>query len=165
MGAVIREATVQDMAAVLEINNFEVLNGVATFDLEPRSLEAQMKWFHDHASPYCVLVAEDEGRIVGWGSLSPYSARAGYRFTAEDSVYVHHDHFRRGIGRALLRALVERALKEGYHSLIGLVTSENVASLALHAELGFVEAGRTREVGFKFGRWLDVVTVQRLLAD
>jgi phosphinothricin acetyltransferase len=159
----IREAVEADMPAVLSIYNQEVLEGVATFDLEPRSLEAQLRWLEEHARPYCAIVACDDSEVVGFGSLSPYHARPGYRFTVEDTVYVHRERRREGIGRLILAALIAFGREQGFHVMLGRIASENEASLALHRALGFEEAGREREVGHKFGRWLDVVTMQLIL--
>jgi phosphinothricin acetyltransferase len=98
--------------------------------------------------------------VVGWGALNRFHARSAYRRTVENSVYVRADRQRRGIGRLLLMDLIERARGLGHREIIGLVCAEQEGSLALHRAVGFVEAGRLRGVGFKFGRWLDVVYVQ-----
>jgi phosphinothricin acetyltransferase len=159
----VRPARAEDMPAVLAIYNHEVAHGVATFDTEPRTLEEQVAWLAEHSDPYCAIVAEDGGQVVGFGCLSRYHSRPAYGLTVEDTVYVHQDRRREGIGRLLLAALLDEARSRGFHAVLGRITGENLPSLELHARLGFVEGGVEREVGRKFDRWLDVVTVQIIL--
>ena len=159
----IRAATEADLPSVLAIYNYEVMNGVATFDTVPRTLDDQMAWLTEHAHPYCALVAERAGEILGYGSLSRYKDRPAYDLTVEDTVYVHQDHRREGIGRVLLAALILEGRKRGFHAILGRITGENEASIELHRACGFVDAGRELEVGQKFGRWLDVVTMQLMV--
>ena len=160
----IRPARLDDAEAIRSIYNHEVANGTATFDLEPRSLATQRDWLTERAGAHVVLVAELDDRIVGFGSLSKYKERAAYSGTVEDSVYVAPQMQGRGIGIALLEALVERARDHGFHTLIARIGHESEGSIAVHARAGFVEIGREREAGRKFGRWLDVVIMQRLVA-
>jgi phosphinothricin acetyltransferase len=159
----VREATPADQRAILDIYNGAVLNSTATFDLEPRTWEEQQRWCEEHQSPYQVLVAVVGETVVGWGSLSPFRAKPGYRFTAEDSIYVHQDFSGRGIGGALLERLVEAAQRGGFHSIIALIDGDNAVSVRLHERSGFRHVGRFPEVGFKFGRWLDVMHMQKML--
>ena len=105
----------------------------------------------------------DDGEVVGFGALSQYRERAGYATTVEDSVYVHEDHRGKGVGRLLLAELVERATAHGFHALMAKVVGDHQASINLHAAAGFDVVGHEREVGRKFGRWLDVVLLERLL--
>lgn len=162
----VRDAGEEDLDAILDIYNQEVLNGVATFDLEPRTMEEQRRWLSEHAAPYCALVAVDEaGAVLGYASLSRYQRKRGYDLAAEDTVYIRPEYHRRGIGRQLLSALLRRARAAGFHTVLGRIESSNVASIELHRALGFEIVGTEREVGLKFGRWLDVVTVQTLLTD
>jgi phosphinothricin acetyltransferase len=156
----IRPAREDDMRAVLAIYNYEVDHGVATFDTEPRTLEEQLAWLAEHRDPYCAIVADDAQEVVGFGCLSRYHSRPAYGLTVEDTVYVHQDRRREGIGRLLLASLLDEGRSRGFHTVLGRITGENLPSLELHARLGFVEAGVEREVGRKFGRWLDVVTMQ-----
>ena len=111
-----------------------------------------------------VTVAEGGGEVIGWGALSPWKSRCAYARSAEASVYVRHDRHRRGVGRALLLGLLERAQAAGLHTVIGGTCSEQTASLALQAALGFAPVGTFREVGRKFDRWLDVTYMQLRLA-
>jgi L-amino acid N-acyltransferase YncA len=160
---VVREATAADQQAILDIYNEAVLDSTASFDLEPRTWDEQQRWFEEHRAPYRVFVATAEGSVVAWGSLSPFRAKPGYRFTAEDSIYVHKDFRRRGIGAALLERLIEAAQSGGFHSIMALIDGDNTVSVRLHERFGFRPVGTFREVGFKFGRWLDVVHMQKML--
>lgn len=162
----IRQAQREDCPAILGIYNEAVLTTTASYDVEPRPLEHRLAWFDDHARhDYPVFVAVDAatGAIVGWSSLSRYHDRFGFRFTAENSVYVAASHRGRGIGRLLLAPLLDAAQARGLHAIIAAVDASNEASLRLHAAFGFVQVGLFREVGHKFGRWLDVAYLQRLL--
>ena len=127
------------------------------------SEQERAAWFSAHGADYPVTVAERDGEIIGWGSLSKFHPRSAYRRTVENSVYVRHDLHRQGIGFALLGDLVERAKSIGHHAIMALIDSGQRGSIALHEKYGFVEVGRLREVGFKFGRWGDVVYMQRML--
>lgn len=159
----IRDAAFGDLGAINEIYNHEVLHGTATWDYETWTMEQRREWFagHDTATP--VLVAESSGQIGGFAYLSMYRPRPGYRHTREDTVYVHRDTRGQGIGDALLSALVERARIIGVHCVVGIIEAGNGASLRLHRNHGFRETGTVREIGRKFGRWLDVTTVELLL--
>jgi L-amino acid N-acyltransferase YncA len=162
----VRPATQADLPAILEIYNEAVRNTTATYDAESQTLEERIAWFEgQRAQGYPVLVAEEEatGRIVGWSCLRPYHARSGYRFTAENSVYVAADRRGQGIGKLLLAPLIEAGRQRGLHAIIAGIDSESEASLRLHASFGFVEVGHLKEVGFKFGRWLDVIYMELLL--
>ena len=159
----VRSATVEDAPAILEIYNHEVLTSTVTFDLVPRTLAEQELWITDRSGAHVVLVVEDGGEVLGFGALSQYRERAGYATTVEDSVYVHEDHRGKGVGRILLAELVERATAHGFHALMAKVVGDHQASINLHAAAGFEVVGHEREVGRKFGRWLDVVLLERLL--
>jgi L-amino acid N-acyltransferase len=160
----IRAAEPDDAPAILDIYNHEVLTSVVTFDLVPRTEEEQQAWIEDRSGAHVVLVAvDDAGRVVGFGALSPYRERPGYATTVEDSVYVHRDHRGAGVGAALLDALVETARSHGFHALMAKVVGGHETSITLHARAGFDVVGHEREVGRKFGRWLDVVLMERLL--
>ncbi len=159
----IRPARLDDAEAIRSIYNHEVAHGTATFDLEPRTLAAQRSWLTERSGAHVVLVAELEDELVGFGSLSKYKERAAYSGTVEDSVYVAPDMQGKGIGIALLEALIERARDHGFHTLIARIGHESEGSIAVHERAGFAEIGREREVGRKFGRWLDVVIMQRMV--
>jgi L-amino acid N-acyltransferase len=160
----IRLARPADLPAISGIYNHYVLASTCTYQTEPETIEARAAWFAAHSpSSHPVTVAELAGEIVGWGSLSPYNVRSGYRRTVEDSVYVRHDAQRRGTGKALLGDLIDRAGQAGHHTVIAGVDAEQQPSILLHERAGFTRVAHLREVGFKFGRWLDVVYLQRML--
>jgi L-amino acid N-acyltransferase YncA len=159
-----RLATIDDAEAIRTIYNREVVGSTVTFDLVPRSLEDQQAWLDEHsgAHPAVVAVAED-GRVCGFGSLSPYRPRPAYRTTVEDSVYVDPGYQGQGVGRAILSELVALAGAHGFHAVIGRIVGGHEASIGLHRACGFEQIGVEREVGRKFGKWLDVVLMQLLL--
>lgn len=144
----VRPATRADVPAILEIYNHAVLHTTASYDLEPVSLESRLAWFDQRVrGGWPVLVTALDGEVTGWATFGPFREKPGYRFTAEHSVYVRHDCRGQGLGRAL-------------HSLVGGVDAGNAGSLAFHEGLGFRQVAHFREVGFKFGRWLDLVFLQ-----
>jgi phosphinothricin acetyltransferase len=159
----IRPAADADLDAILAIYNEQVENSTATFDVQPRSMEAQREWVNQFQHPYLLLVAEEDREIVGWGCLHPFGAKPGYRFTAENSVYVRKDVRGAGIGKALLVALIEAAATNGFHTIVARIAGDNPVSVTLHEAHGFEQMGREREVGYKFDRWLDVIVMQRML--
>jgi L-amino acid N-acyltransferase len=160
----IRPATVTDLPAVRAIYNHYVATSTCTYQVEPESEADRLAWFTKRAAAHPVVVAEAGGEVVGWAALSPWSSRCGYASTVEASVYVRHDRHRRGLGRALLADLIERAKRLGHHVVIGGASSDQTASLALQMALGFVPVGTFREVGYKFGRRLDVTYSQLILS-
>lgn len=159
----IRPAMVADLEAINAIYNHFVLHSTCTYQTEPETPADRRKWFDRHGPEHPVIVTEIAGEILGWGSLSPFHARAAYRHTVENSVYVRHDAHRQGIGSALLGDLIVRAREIGHHAIIAGIDGEQSASVALHAKHGFVQVGHLSQVGFKFGRWLDVVYMQLML--
>jgi phosphinothricin acetyltransferase len=166
MTPTIRLATAADVSAINEIYNYYVHRSTCTYQLEPEPLEGRQVWFAAHQSEkYPVTVAEFDGRVIGWGSLSKFRDRAAYDGTVEASVYIHHDHHRRGLGRALLVDLIDRARAIGYHTLIGGTSADQTASLRLQESLGFSRVAHFKEVGYKFGQWLDVIFLQLMLKD
>ncbi len=162
--ATVRDATEADVPSILAIYNHAILNSTATFDVEPQTIEEKIAWFRETRHPHCVIAAESEGEVVGWACLRPFRAKAAYRFTAEDSVYVRKDRLGQGIGALLMRRLVELAAGNGFHSVIAGIAGDNPASVRLHQRFGFQIVGVEREVGYKFERWVDVVWMQLLLA-
>ncbi len=161
----VRAATVEDLPAILEIYNHVVLHSTATADETPRSLEARRAWFDEHVTQGLpVIVATDEeGRVLGWGSLNRYKERTGYRFTVENSVYVAESARGRGVGRALLAEQVAAARRLGMHAILAGIDGDNAASMALHSKQGFVEVARLKQVVYKFERWLDVIYLELLI--
>ena len=155
-----------DADAVRRIYNAEVVTTTVTFDLVERTAAEQFAWIEDHTGGHPAIVAVDDehpGEILGFASLSPYRSRPAYAPTVEDSVYVHRDHRGRGVGRLLLGDLIELARDHGFHSVMARIVGGHETSIALHQACGFEEVGREREVGRKFGKWLDVVLMQRML--
>lgn len=159
----VRRATLADAEAIRHIYNVEVESSTVTLDLVPRSLADQQDYQARRQGTYVVLVATEGGQVVGFGSLSPYRDRPGYNATAEDSVYVRRDHQGRGVGRALLEDLVSVARAHGFHSLMARVAADHIVSRSLHEAQGFAVIGTEREIGRKFGRWIDMDLLQRLL--
>lgn len=160
----LRLATADDLVAINDIYNYYVPRSTCTYQLEPETLADRQLWFDEHSpDKYPVLVAEVDGRVAGWGSLSKFRERAAYAPTVEASVYIHHQMHRRGLGRLLLRDLIERARAAGFHSIIGGASADQTASIALQESLGFRRVAHLVEVGYKFGQWLDVVYLQLML--
>ena len=154
-----------DLAAINDIYNHYVLNSTCTYQEEPESMEDRRRWFERHGEAHPIIVAEAEKRIIGWGSLSAYHARSAYRRTVENSVYVHHEFHRRGIGSLLLKELIVRARDIGHRAIIAAIDGDQPASVALHVAFEFQHVGRLEQVGFKFERWLDVIYMELLLED
>jgi phosphinothricin acetyltransferase len=156
-------AGVGDAEAIRSIYNLEVTGSTVTFDLVPRTLAEQEAWLAEHAGVHPAVVAELDGEVVGFGSLAPYRNRPAYATTVEDSVYVRGDRRGAGCGRAILAELVRLATVHGFHAVMARIVGGHEASIGLHTACGFELVGVEREVGRKFGRWLDVVLMQRLL--
>ena len=157
----IRPARPDDVPAIQRIYNREVIAGVATFDEWPWSSERRRAWFEQQREEL-VLVAVGDRSVLGFAYLAPRE-KSGYRFTREATVYVDPTHHRGGVGRRLVEALIEGARGRDLHALLARVEAGNAASIALFEELGFEREGLQREVGYKHGRWLDVVELQLLL--
>lgn len=159
--ALIRDAREDDMGAVMEIYNDAVANTTAIWNDEQVDLENRLDWFRTRrARGFPVLVAEFEGRVAGYASYGDWRAFDGFRHTVEHSVYVEKDHQGAGIGKLLMQALIKRASENGIHVMIAGIEANNSASIALHEKLGFRNGGTFREVGKKFGRWLDLTFME-----
>jgi len=159
----VRVATGDDVPTLLAIYNHAVRTTTATFDLDEWTLAERMVWFEKFTDRYPLLVAVEAGEVVGYGCLSPFRDKPAYRNSAETSVYVHPEHQRKGIGRHLVEALVERARTIGFHTLIAGITTGNVGSVLLHEALGFQLVGTFRQVGYKFDVWQDVEFYQLMI--
>ncbi|MDE2362665.1 MAG: N-acetyltransferase [Hyphomicrobiales bacterium] len=164
MSALIRAARENDVAAIADILNDAIVNTLATWMHHPFSLENRIEWFlaRQHES-FPVLVADIDGVVAGYASFGPFRAYDGYARTVEHSVYIHRDFRRRGLGRALMKPLIEAGRKRGDHVMVGAIGLPNDASVALHSQLGFAEVGRMPEVGWKFDAWRDLLLVQKIL--
>ena len=162
-GVAVRLARATDAEAIRTMYNLEVTESTVTFDLVPRTVADQEAWLAEHEGVHPAVVAEAEGEVVAFGSLGPYRSRPAYATTVEDSVYVRRDRRGAGYGRAVLGELVRLGTVHGFHAVMGRIVGGHEASIGLHAACGFDLVGVEREVGRKFGRWLDVVVMQRLL--
>jgi L-amino acid N-acyltransferase len=160
---VLRLARPDDAEATRQIYNLEVTTSTVTFDLVPRSLDEQRRWIGARSGAHAVVVAEDDGEIVGFGSLSSWRDRPAYATSVEDSVYVRRDYQGRGVGKTLLTELVRVGRAHGFHAVFARIVGGHESSVALHRSLGFEVVGTEREVGRKFGKWLDVVVMELLL--
>jgi L-amino acid N-acyltransferase len=168
MGVQIRLAERRDAAGIRAIYNHYVTESTTLFDMVPRTLDEQVQWLDEHSGGHPAVVAVARGEdgaehVVGFGSLSPFRTRPAYATTVENSVYLRADYQGRGIGRMVLEELIRLSESHGFHSVIARIAGSNDASIALHTACGFELVGTEREVGRKFGRWLDVVEMQRLL--
>jgi L-amino acid N-acyltransferase YncA len=161
----IRPSHDDDIEEIAQIYAHHVLHGVASFEDVPPPVAEMARRRADivvRGLPY--LVAERGGRLVGYCYAGPYRSRIGYRFTVEDSIYIAADETGRGIGRALLSEVVDRSAELGYRQMIAVIGgSETIASIRLHEALGFASIGTFPAIGFKFGRWVDSVYMQRAL--
>jgi len=161
----VRRAHAGDAEAVGAIYNAEVTRSTVTFDLVPRTWAENMMWIEEHQGAHPAVVAVEGGVVAGFGSLSPFRERPAYSTTVEDSVYVDQ-HFRgRGIGSLILAELVRLATHHGFHTVVARISGDNAASVTLHARQGFELVGVEREVGRKFGHWIDVTVMQLMLQE
>jgi len=164
-GVVIRPSRETDVIEIAAIYGYHVLHGLASFEEVPPvpdELASRRRDILARGLPY--LVAERSGRVLGYCYAGPYRTRSAYRFTVEDSIYIDQTEAGRGLGRALLAALLDRCTELGYRQMIAVIGgSDTWPSIRLHAALGFTRAGVLRAVGFKFGRWVDIVLMQRTL--
>lgn len=154
----VRKAEPKDLSELLEIYNYEVEYGISTFDLHKKTLDERKSWFKAHTqSLYPILVLEQDGHVAGYSSLSPYREKEAYKSTVELSVYIHPKYRGRGIASALLCEILSYArYNKNIHTVISVITSGNIASQKLHEKFGFDFCGTIKEVGFKFGKYLDI---------
>lgn len=163
----IRPATLADAPAITAIYAHHTLHGTGTFDEVPPSeaeMAAKLGKLLEAGAPW--LVSEDGGAVTGFAYAAQFRDRSAYRYTAEDSIYIHPNHQGKGLGSALLEALIEASRAYGFREILAVIgDSANTGSIRVHRRFGFQDAGVIRNVGFKFGRWLDVVFMQLSLAD
>ncbi|MGK9046098.1 GNAT family N-acetyltransferase [Stutzerimonas chloritidismutans] len=161
----IRDALDTDLAGILRIYNDAVENSTAIWNDRIVDLDNRRAWLAErHDQGYPVLVAIDEGgQVAGYASFGPWRPHDGFRHTVENSVYVSPDHRGSGIGRSLMKALIERARQLEKHVMVAFIESENRASVHMHQQLGFIHVGQMRQIGCKFGRWLDLTMMQLTL--
>jgi L-amino acid N-acyltransferase YncA len=162
----IREATGSDLAECQAIYAHHVLEGTGTFEETPPPLETITGRYEDIVrAGWAWLVAADASGILGFAYYTQFRPRSAYRFTAEDSVYVRDDVRGQGVGKALVGALISHAEQAGFRQMLAVIgDSENVGSIGVHSSLGFQRVGMLRDVGFKFGGWIDLVFMQRNLS-
>lgn len=160
----IRDARLEDLAMILDIYNEVIATSTAIYNDDPLNPGEFAVWFQDRlAAGYPVLVAEENGAILGFASFGDFRPRPGFRFTVEHSVHLAPAARGKGIGSALVSALFPRAQALGKHSMLGAVDAANAGSIAFHEKLGFTQVGVLPQVGFKFGRWLDLVYMQKFI--
>jgi L-amino acid N-acyltransferase YncA len=150
---------------ILAIFNEAIINSTALYDYKPRSLASMTAWFENKTKGnYPVIGAvTDTGALLGFTSYGPFRAHPAYKYTVEHSVYIAVEHRGKGLGKQLLQAIIRAARDQDYHALIGAIDSENAASIRLHRSCGFKQVGKLPEIGYKFGRWLDVDFYQLIL--
>ena len=151
--------------AILDIFNDAIATSTALYDYEPRTPRSMVGWFDaKRAGGFPVIGVEDAaGTLLGFGSYGAFRAWPAYKYSVEHSVYVHRDHRGKGLGRVIVRELIEAARRNDRHAMIGGIDATNAGSIALHERLGFRHVGTLPQVGFKFGRWLDLAFYQLLL--
>lgn len=164
MNIILRPYQTTDTAAILEIINYNILNSTALYDYNTRTLEQQQALLNDKIKKgFPVIVAENDGDLVGFGMYAEFRFREANQFTVEHSVYVDHLANGKGIGKLLLAELIRLAREQGMHTMIGVIDTENKGSVVFHEKFGFKTSGVIREVAYKFDRWLDTVFMQLML--
>ncbi len=159
----IRPATAADLPAISAIYNHSVRTSTCTFALEPETLAERQAWFGGRTAAHPVIVADVDGEVIGWAALSTWNKRSGYDTTVEWSVYIRDDWQRKGVASVLLKELIVLAKAAGHRTIIGGVSADQTPSLEFHRRHGFVDVAHFRQVGYKFGQWLDVVYLQLML--
>jgi len=160
----IREAVEQDLEQMLAIYNDIILNTTAVYDYQPHTIDMRREWFKTKQQQgFPVFVAENDGKIVGFSSIGPFRAWAAYKYSVENSIYVAANQRGKGIGKQLMPPLIEAAKQLQMHTIIAGIDSTNDASIGLHKQFGFEEVAHFKEVGYKFGRWLDLTFLQLIL--
>lgn len=162
---VIRPITQDDVVSCLDIYNYEVVNGVATLDFEPRTLPEWQEWFDAHQTvEHCIFVGLMGDVVVGYASLSPYRTKDAFKSTVELSIYIHQDHRGKGVASKLMAHILEHAKEnDTLHTVVSVITAGNEGSTKLHSRFGFTYCGLTPEVGFKHGKYQDTETYALLV--
>jgi len=156
----IRTADIKDIPSITEIYNDAILHTTATCDTEIKSIENRIEWFNDHSKKYPIIVAVENEKVIGWASMSRWSDRIAYEDTAEISVYIHKDFRDMGIGKSLIKEIIEAGKISGLHCVLSRITQGNEKSIYLHEKFGFTHVGVMKEVANKFGKILDVHMMQ-----
>ncbi|MCX7841942.1 MAG: GNAT family N-acetyltransferase [Clostridia bacterium] len=160
---IIRDAVIEDIEELAGIYNWAVANTTASFDINVQSLESRRQWFNGYGGKYPLLVAETDGKIIGYTSLSKFREKEGFFRTVELSVYIHPDYHGRGAGKALMKEVIERARSLEHHVIMACITAGNDISVGMHERLGFEFCGRIRHAGYKFEQWQDLLLYQLIL--
>lgn len=162
----VRDARESDLPEILAIHNNAIAETTAIWDTELADLAERQAWFEARTAAGCpILVAEIDGEVAGYASYGQFRPKSGYRFSVENSVYVAEKFHRRGVAKALMVELLVRAERGGVHSMIAAIETSNAISITLHEKFGFVVVGQMPEVGYKFGRWMDLTLMQIVLGD
>ena len=160
----IRPFEIKDTQSILDIINYNILNSTALYDYKTRDFETQKTILEDKINKgFPVIIAEYNGKLVGFGMYSEFRFREAYKFTVEHSVYVSPNEMGKGIGKMIMAQLIVLAKAQGFHTMIGVIDSENKSSITFHEQFGFKTVGIIKESGYKFDRWLDSVFMQLLL--
>jgi len=161
----IRQATEADLPAILIIYNDIIVNTTAVWHDEPHSLQMRQEWFNQRRQQgFPIFVAVEHEQMLGFSTIGPFRPWPGYRFTVENSVYVAADSRGKGVANALMHPLIEAAKELKLHAIVAGIEAENSASIALHKKFGFEEVAHFKEVGFKFGRWMDLKFLELVIA-
>lgn len=159
----IRDAREEDISQLADIYNWAVKNTTATFDLQEQSLENRKVWFSHYKGNHPLIVAEMDGRVVGYSSLSKFREKEAYNKTVELSVYIHPEYHRKGIATLLMKEIIQRGRQLGHYSIISCITAGNDVSVKMHETFGFDYCGCIKAAGFKFDRWNDILFYQMIL--
>lgn len=157
----IRDAVEQDVAVILDIFNYNIVNSTGIYLYEEQTLEQRLNWFYSKKQAgEPVFVYEEAGIVMGYAAYGPFRPYAANKYTVEHSVYVHQDHHQKGIGTQLMNAIIDYAKNHDVKTMIGCIDASNVGSIRAHEKLGFAYSGTIRNVGYKFGQWLDLALYQ-----
>lgn len=159
----LREGKEEDVPAILKIYNYSIVHSNATFDLDPKSLKERKEWFSHYGGKYPLIVAENNGEVIGYCCLSPFRSKPAYTNSVEVSIYIANNQQGKGVGKLLLSDIIKRAREIGHHTIIAGISDDTGRSASLHQRMGFEFVGRFKEVGYKFGQWQDVSFYQLLL--
>ena len=162
---IIRKAERKDIPEMLEIYNYEVLNGIATFDIEPKTMDEWTTWFDEHEKPHVILVSEINGSIAGYASLSSYRKKQAYASCAELSVYVNRIYRNQKVASNLMDYILDYASKHDFHTIVSVITSGNSISEYLHKKYHFEYCGTIKEVGYKMNQYLSIDNYQLILNE